>query len=212
MARQAGSVGQETAARVRAAALARFARSGYAAVSMREIAGDVGINAGALYNHFETKQALLAELMSRHMEDLIAAWEAESRRFADPAKALAGFVRFHIAYHVERRDEVFISYMELRNLEPENFRRIEGMRRYYEGFLRKILQAGVEAGRFTIPDVPVAAMAIIGMLTGVTTWFRSAGRLPAGTVTEIYVAMALRSAGLVPVTASNTMSVRGGVA
>ena len=31
---------------------------------------------------------------------------------------LERFVRFHIRYHLKRADEVFISYMELRNLEP----------------------------------------------------------------------------------------------
>ena len=193
MARKAGSVGEETAERVRLAALKLFAGKGYAAVSMREIAAGVGLQAGALYNHFPTKQAILADLMVAHMEALIAAWEVESRKFATPVAALEGFVRFHIRYHLSRGDEVFISYMELRNLEPENFVRIEGLRKYYEGFLRKILQAGAASGSFSIADVPVAAMALIAMLTGLNTWFRAGGRLSVDEVEEIYVKMALGS-------------------
>jgi hypothetical protein len=44
-------------------------------------------------------------------------------------------VRFHIRYHLERADEVFIAYMELRNLEPENFAEVEAERRRYEKIL-----------------------------------------------------------------------------
>ena len=129
------------------------------------------------------------------MLDLIGEWERESRRFVDPVAALEGFVRFHIRYHLTRQDAVFISYMELRNLEPENFARIEALRRVYEGFLRKIMSIGKRDGAFRIGDTPVAAMAIIAMLTGIGTWFRSGGRLSVAEVEEIYVQMALGSLG-----------------
>jgi AcrR family transcriptional regulator len=40
------------------AALTRFATSGYAATSMRDIAGDVGIKAPSIYAHFPNKRAM----------------------------------------------------------------------------------------------------------------------------------------------------------
>lgn len=196
MARTSGSIGHQTAARARQAALKLFAQKGYGAVSMRQIAGEIGLNAGALYNHFATKQALLAELMIAHMEALNSAWEANSRQFSDPITALEGFVRFHIGYHLDRRDEVFIAYMELRSLETENFGKVEGLRKYYEGYLRKILQAGHDNGVFKLADVAVSAMAIIAMLTGVTHWFRSAGRFSADEIEMLYVHMVLGMVGL----------------
>jgi AcrR family transcriptional regulator len=125
VARTAGSVGVETAQRVREAALKLFAARGFAAVSMREIAGEVGVQAAALYNHFPNKQALLADLMRAHMEDLLAAWDAEQRTSEMPEAALERFARFHIRFHAGRSDAVFISYMELRSLEPDNFRQVE---------------------------------------------------------------------------------------
>ncbi|WP_075995475.1 TetR/AcrR family transcriptional regulator [Salaquimonas pukyongi] len=195
MARTAGSRGEETALRVREAALRLFADKGYAAVSMREIAAEVGLQAGALYNHFPTKQAILVDLLETHMVDLIAAWEGRSHTFSDPVEALIGFVRFHIRYHLERQDAVFISYMELRNLERDGFERIEELRRVYEGFLRKIIQIGAAKRVFAVADIPVAAMAVIAMLTGVNTWFRSGGRLKAVEIEEIYVKMVLGSLG-----------------
>ena len=50
MARTQGSHSELTGPRIRKAALGLFARYGYAAVSMRQIACEVGVQVGALYN------------------------------------------------------------------------------------------------------------------------------------------------------------------
>jgi AcrR family transcriptional regulator len=147
MARRAGSSGAETAEKLRNVALELFAQSGYAAVSMRAIAAATGVQAGAIYNHFPTKQDLLNELLQVHMETLLASWAEAEQHGLLPPDALEEFVRFHIRYHLDRSREVFISYMELRNLEGENFNEIERLRRQYERVPYAILECGHEDGR-----------------------------------------------------------------
>ena len=73
MARTAGSHSALTAPRIREAAQALFAQHGYAAVSMRQIAAEVGVQVGALYNYTSDKQSLLFDLMSSHLDDLLSA-------------------------------------------------------------------------------------------------------------------------------------------
>ncbi|WP_146346813.1 TetR/AcrR family transcriptional regulator [Phaeobacter marinintestinus] len=185
MARTAGSHSDITGPRINDAALHLFARHGYAAVSMRQIAGEVGVQAGALYNYTPDKQSLLFTLMKDHLEQLLAA-----RRTAEtPSGAMAqleAFTRFHIRFHLERPDEMFIAYMELRNLTPENFEVIGVLRGQYEDELEGILRTGVTEGVFSIPDTKVATLAVIGMLNGVTTWYRAGGRLSLDQVETIY--------------------------
>jgi AcrR family transcriptional regulator len=200
MARRTGSNGAQTADALRRAALALFARHGYAAVSMRMIAAEVGVQPGALYHHMGSKQDLLRDLMVAHMHELLAAW-ADRPEATDPATdpatdsvaALSGFVRFHIRHHMGREDAVFISYMELRNLEPANFATLEALRSRYEANLRAILELGAARGAFHAPDAPVATRAIISMLTGVTHWFRGDGRLSAAQIEALYTDMTLRA-------------------
>lgn len=192
MARKTGSHSDITGPKVRAAALRLFAQHGYAAVSMRQIAAEVGVQAGALYLYTPDKQSLLADLMVDHLTALLAAWQAEPAS-EDPTERLADFARFHIRYHLERPEAVFIAYMELRSLEPANFAKIEAMRGRYETKLTEILAAGVGAGQFQIPDLKLATLAIIAMLTGVTTWYRAGGRLDVAAVADIYAAMACKS-------------------
>ena len=194
MARKAGSVGSETAERILQASLQLFSRYGYAAVSMRQIASEVGLQAGALYNHFPTKQAILHQLMVAHLEELIEMLEMADLP-GDPARALEAFVRFHIHFHIDKPEAVFIAYMELRNLEAGPYREVMQLRQRYERALRDILRSGMAAGVFDVPDAPVASMAIISMLTGVNTWYRYGGRLSVAEIEKIYVNMVLAAVG-----------------
>ena len=129
MARKPGSRADITGPRVRDAALKLFARDGYAAVSMRQIASEIGVQAGALYLYTADKQTLLFDLMKDHMEALLAAWADTVPPQGDAITRLEHFARFHIRFHAARAEAVFISYMELRNLSEENFAAIEDLRR-----------------------------------------------------------------------------------
>ncbi|GAA6206919.1 TetR/AcrR family transcriptional regulator [Cognatishimia sp. WU-CL00825] len=192
MARTSGSHADKTGPRVSQAALSLFAQHGYAAVSMRKIAGEVGVQAGALYNYIPDKQSLLFGLMQTHMQDLSDAWQKLDKP-DQPVDQLEQFSRFHIRFHHARQDAVFISYMELRNLTPENFKAIEILRSDYETEVEKILKAGVATGAFQVADTKIAAMALIAMLTGVNTWFREGGRLSLSEIETIYWDMARKA-------------------
>ncbi len=188
MARTQGSHSDITGPRVRRAALALFAGHGYAAVSMRQIAKEVGVQAGALYNYTPDKQSLLFDLMQAHMSELLSA-RAKLPVADNALQRLEDFTRFHIRFHSERPEEVFIAYMELRNLNPQNFEIVEKLRRAYEDQLEAILQDGVADGSFAIADTKIATLAVIAMLTGVNTWYREGGRLSLDEVERIYLDM-----------------------
>ena len=196
MARRTGSSGEKTAQELKQAALSLFATHGYAAVSMRQIAAEIGVQAGALYLYTPDKQSLLADIMVEHMEELFEAWVAFPKPAAsEPRVMFETFVRFHIRHHLQRGAAVFISYMELRNLAPENFARVETMRRSYESILTDILEAGRRAGVFRLSDPKLATFALIAMLTGVNTRYRPGGRLEAGAIEAVYLEMARNLVG-----------------
>ena len=191
MPRTIGSYSQNTQTLVRQSAERLFARHGYAAVSMRQLASDVGVQVGTIYNYTKDKQALLFTIMSEHMTELLLAWSREGLRL-DPIAQLSRFLNFHLDYHLARRDAVFIAYMELRNLDDTNFAQIETLRRQYEDALEQILVAGKKTKSFDIADTRITTLAIIGMLTEVVTWYREDGRLKLDEVKSHYRKMVLR--------------------
>ena len=71
---------QTTQARIFAAARALFDQDGVDGVSMRRIAGKVGITPMAIYKHYPDKDALLNALML----DGFAAWEARVEKIREP--------------------------------------------------------------------------------------------------------------------------------
>ncbi len=196
MARTQGSRAEITGPAVRDAARQLFARHGFAAVSMRQIAAEVGVQAGALYAYTPDKQALLYDLLRSHMEDLLAAWRDDP---ASPAlDRLDAFLRFHIQTSLERPEAVFLSYMELRNLTPENRRLIADLRRRYEDALEAILIAGQAQGSMSMPDTRLTTMALIAMLTGVASWYREGGRLDQDRVMAVYGDLVRGAVGACP--------------
>jgi len=195
MSRTAGSHGPATLAAIRKSGLRLIYQHGYEALTLRELAADVGILSGSLYNHIKTKQDLLFTLVRDHMTDLLENLETALAGHDDPTTALAAFVRLHVTYHMERRYEVYIANSELRSLEPENRAAIVAMRQAYEVRLIDILERGVAAGRFKLEDTRVGAFAIIAMLTGICTWYRPDGALGPEQIVALHTDMVMRGLG-----------------
>jgi AcrR family transcriptional regulator len=195
MARTTGSDGEKTEAAIREAAAGLIARYGYEAMTMRQLAAEVGVQAAALYRYFPTKEELLSTLMREHMEALAAAWEEVRPGTGDASALLSAFVENHIAFHVARRHSTHVSNMELRSLSPERLTNMLKLRTAYEKELRAILRQGAESGAFSIEDTGLTAMALIQMLTGVIVWFRPGERLSLAQVTATYLSMTMRLVG-----------------
>lgn len=186
MARPIGSDGARTEAAIRKAAIDLISAKGFAAVTLRDIAEHVGIQASSLYRYYPSKNELLTSIVAAHLEKLLADWEAARPGGAGAAAQLEAFIEFHVLYHAAKPKEVFIANMELRSLAPDDRRRIVAMRKRYEVVLQDILQAGIDEGVFSAPDVRVATFAILAMLTGLTAWYQEGGRLSKQDLIDCY--------------------------
>lgn len=195
MARTAGSDGSRTEEAIRAAAVDLIAAHGFEAMTMRQLADRVGVQPGSLYRYFPSKGQLLVELLVEHLEFLVSRWQSQQPDDPDPQVRLRAFVDFHVRSHTLRRHEAFVANMELRSLAPADYRRVVALRRNYENLLTAILQDGVDAGCFRLPDARVATFAVLAMLTGVGSWYRETGRLGKRELIEIYTQMVMQCVG-----------------
>ena len=139
MARTIGSYGPKTLEAIRKAGLRLIFEQGYSAMSLRDLAAEVGIQVGSLYNHISTKQELLFELVQDHVNELIRQLDLALEGKQGPEEKLRAFVAFHVTYHMSRKREVFIANSELRSLEPKNYEAIVALRSAYEARLARIL-------------------------------------------------------------------------
>lgn len=192
MARTKGSVGATTQKAILDAAKTLIVKHGFEAMTLRQLAAAVGVQPASIYRYIESKDALLAALMTAHMDTLIRAWGRVADKGTTPLQKLEAFVAFHIRYHVERRQDVFIANMELRALGEEARAQVVAKRRAYELNLWRILEEGVQSGAFPKTDLEVATYAILAMLTGVCFWYRPEGRLTVEQIIEIHQGLVMR--------------------
>jgi|TARA_R100000322_G_scaffold157868_2_gene117980 AcrR family transcriptional regulator len=192
LSRTAGSSGKKTLAAIREAGLDLVHEHGFEAMSLRQLAARVGLQPGSLYNHIETKQDLLFDLIHNHMVTLLASIDAELEGIDDPLERLKAFIAFHLTYHIERKREVFIGSSELRSLEPKNHRKIVALRKSYEERLYEILEQGCAQRLFKIEDIRVSTYAILAMLTGICTWYDAKGRVDRKTLIDIHTRLVLQ--------------------
>ena len=176
MARTIGSDGKTTRARIERRALELIARLGFEALTMRQLAGACGLQAGALYHYFADKQALLMALAERHQTSLLQGVEL-SVSTGSPEARLRQFASYHIRHNVQNRHASHVANNELRSLSRANFAVILKLRGAYEKHLRQILKDGADSGEFDIADLTLMTMGIIALLNEVSVWHRDGGAL-----------------------------------
>lgn len=76
------SAGTETRERILAVAARLFHEQGFEATGVATILREVGVNSGSLYHFFSSKEALLAAVLERHLEELRST-------YFDPAEGAA---------------------------------------------------------------------------------------------------------------------------
>ena len=190
------------------AAVQLFAKYGYHAAPLRDIARIAGMQAASIYYHYSSKQALLIEIMETYMQRLNGNLERILREQNEPQQCLRAAIANHIRLHTSYKSEFFIIDTEIRALEGENRTRIISLRDRYEYLLQELLRDGMERGVFRQSDVKVTSYAIIAMCTEVATWFRPNGRLSVQQVIDIYTQMITQGLLVAPGTAEK----RGGSA
>lgn len=85
--------------RITDAAADLFLRKGYAQTSLRDIAAVAGIKAGSIYYHFDSKEALLTDILQqgiRVMEDAFAR-ASEETRHADGETRIGRHIHGHLS-------------------------------------------------------------------------------------------------------------------
>jgi AcrR family transcriptional regulator len=100
---RAGDFGaKQQSIRDRAAEL--FATRGFAATSTADIARACGISKALIWHYFESKEAILEDLLRAHIGALQAAADAALAESADPRAQLRAFLRAHMRLYARARE------------------------------------------------------------------------------------------------------------
>jgi len=158
----------------RAAAL--FARNGYSATSMNEVAEACGVSKPSLYHYVNDKHQLLAEIAEAHIARLLALVAEVDAAALAPAPRLRRLIEAFLAAYAGSQSEHRVLTEDVRFLKPAEKKRVlGGQRRVVAAFADAIVAARPEL-RGARLDKPLA-MLLFGMMNWMFTWLQPKGEL-----------------------------------
>ncbi|WNV77817.1 TetR family transcriptional regulator [Geodermatophilus sp. DSM 44513] len=142
------------------AALALIARKGFAAVTLRDVAAEVGVAHGLLRHYFPSRGALLAAAFDR-----AAGEELDELAGADLGDPLARLVEVCRGTD-EQHYLLWVDAWAEAPRDPELAGTLVHHHRACEDHTRRVIEAGVRAGLLDVPDPAEAARALTALVDG----------------------------------------------
>lgn len=172
--------GGETKLRILDTAIAIFGERGFEACTMRDLAAEVGIKAPAIYNHYPSKEDVLAAAMEHILGRFL--WTLMTPLEDLPEEEwLEQIVHDHVRFQLVHRrlsranDALLNAPGKKRALPPLVYRRIVGVERAYVDLLGDLVC--LEAPNGDHWDGMMAGFAITAMCDRVAAWYDPKGEL-----------------------------------
>src|SRR3954463_13444435 len=105
-------------------AAALFADRGFHGVSVADLGAACGISGPALYKHFPSKDAMLAEMLVEISEELLRVGRERSRAAGDPVSALRALVAWHVDFALRHKPLIVVQDRDWASLPPDARERV----------------------------------------------------------------------------------------
>ncbi|MEU8269314.1 TetR/AcrR family transcriptional regulator [Sphaerisporangium sp. NPDC049002] len=168
-----------------------FARKGFQATTVREIAVEAGILSGSLYHHFDSKETIVDEVLSTFLKDLIGRYRSALDQDGDPRTILSEMVRIGFSTLEPHRAAITVMQNDwnyLRSLPGDRFDYLIKAEDEVERMWVEQIKRGQAEGQFRADVDPKLTYRMIRDTIWVAVrWFRPGGRLNTAGLAEHYV-------------------------
>ena len=138
-----------------------FAARGFHGVSVSDLGAACGISGPALYKHFSSKQAMLAEMLVSISEQLLAVGRERVAAADGPASAVHALVDWHVEFALSHRPLIIVQDRDWESLPEQAREQVRALQRSYVDLLAAqllLLQPDL-----TKPTAHAAAQAAFGL-------------------------------------------------
>ena len=154
-----------------------FARNGYVATTLDEVADTIGFTKPSIYYYFSSKYAILEALFDQMIEEYFVGAQRIAQADISPLEKLHMRCDAHIDFVVNRRAWATVFSNAEIHLQPAKRQAVRRRRRKYDQLLQNIYEDGVRQGQFQPADSYAIVAALIGLATSLSVWYRPDGRL-----------------------------------
>ncbi len=153
-----------------------FRDKGYAATSLRDIAGACGMKAGSLYYHFDSKDAIITEVLRigvAHVFDAIRSAVDALGPDAEPRVVLETAITAHLRALLQSEDYTSANIRIFGQVPPEVRAEHLPLRQSYEKYWTDLLKRCALQGAFRPGcDLHFARLFLLGAMNSALEWFQ----------------------------------------
>ena len=175
MARPRAATYDDQRAQILKAAADLFARRGYTAATLNEVAAASGVSKATLYHYFSDKHALLEDIVSSHVARLEGLARQEAPAVLGPEARLRSLIRRFMQAYADAQSEHRVLTEDVKFLDERAREAVlDGQRQVVAAFAQ-----GIAACRSDLSadlHKPMA-MLLFGMINWTFTWLRPDGTL-----------------------------------
>jgi AcrR family transcriptional regulator len=169
-----------------------FSERGYHATSMRDLAGQLGMQGGSLYAHISGKEELLIEIVSRASKQFDTALFLLRDADLPADQKLREAMHRHIRVVADNMESATVFFHEWKHLSPGAYRHVTDWRDTIDVFYRDLVTQGIREGTLRADlDVKMTANLILSAVNWTYTWYRPGGELTPRQVAESFADMLL---------------------
>jgi len=156
-------------------AAAVFARDGYDRASMAGLASECGVSKALFYHYYASKEALLFDIISSHLEDLLEAIEAADDPGLAPEARLEALVAALLDVYRDADAKHKLQIGAMRLLPDADQAHLKGLERQIVARFADAVKAIAPAAFEGSPLLKPVTMSLFGMLNWFYMWFREGG-------------------------------------
>jgi AcrR family transcriptional regulator len=161
-----------------------FARQGYTATSMNQVALACGVSKPSLYHYVRDKYQLLVEIAEGHVDRLRSLVLQSQTQHLDPSQRVRELIRSFVDVYAESQAAHRVLTEDVKFLEARDRKRVlDGQREVVAAFAEAIarLRPDLRASELHKP----VTMLLFGMMNWMFTWLQPGGRLTHATMAPI---------------------------
>jgi AcrR family transcriptional regulator len=167
-----------------------FARKGYRATTLDDIASELGLKKASLYHYIGSKDELLADIYAEIFDRIEAAVAPLASLPLPVDERLRRMIHAHLAVVCSELPSLSVVFSEESELPAESQRRIRRRKRAHDALFEDVIAQGQAAGVFRPGSPKLKVVALLGMCNWVYKWLRPQAADPA-IVEEIAAEFAL---------------------
>lgn len=173
-----------------------FARRGYPATSMNQVAEACGLSKATLYHYYRDKYSLLVNIAESHVTRLQALVVEVEAQGLKPERRMRELIRRIVEEYAGAQDAHHVLTEDVKFLEADDRERVLGKEReVVAGFARAVggIRPELKAAALTTP----MTMLLFGMINWMFTWMKPDGELDYDTLAPMVADLFLGGLGAI---------------